>query len=788
MQLANFFFQIGSMAATAFITPETMLKNTAKTPEPDEIGDDQSSKTGSFINLPQEVIDEERKLAAETEQRIYDLTRNAAPVDEEERQKRYKTLMTLLGKSNQYAAYMSKKLLKSQEEQTIQNSSPKVLSNATNKRKNAASLRGKGSKKRRTESNELKYNPETEYINDAGLVVSVRQPKLLVGAVMRNYQLDGLDWLVTLYKNAVNGILADEMGLGKTIQVISLICHLREKNIYGPHLIIGPLSTLPNWMLEFANFAPNVPVVLFHGNLEKRLAIREQYVKILTSKDRSQLPVLLTSYEMPLLDTSFLSAVRWCYTIVDEGHRLKNYNSLLSIQLRKYKTESRLLLTGTPLQNNLTELWSLLNYLIPEIFDNLPMFESLFDFGDLADSESHNELIEKERTEQILSKMHQILEPFLLRRLKSDVNIFLPHKKEVLVYAPMTQLQETLYRSVLDRSVVTMANPEAEEVIDSKTKRRCTQNVSYDEAWDIDEDADYVPFERQLQQGKTKKRVKKNGVEYVYTIKLTNPPMMLRKIANHPYLVETPVYPGTREIIIDERMISSSGKLLVLDALLPRLKAENHKVLLFSTFTILLDLIEDYVMMRGHKSVRLDGNNKIDDRLEAIKRFNSDPETFIFLISTKAGGLGINLMAADTVIIFDSAWNPQVDLQAQDRCHRIGQTRPVIVYRLVTAGTVDERVVEAATTKRRLEKLVVRRGKFKQEVQSRTEEELLSIDELQELLNSTDYRRVIHPNGLVLSDQQIEELLDRSDLLKEAEEERAAYEKGKTCEIKENVS
>lgn len=738
----------------------------------DDLSVNQSHFEMDALDLPKELIEEERKLAIETEKEFSKFSQAHTNLDRAEKERRYKTLMTLLGKSNQYARYMSEKLVRQKQNleaaATDNAEPPKVLQNATNKRK-STTVSAQPAKKVKLESDaSVKFDPETHYRNDNGLVVSKRQPKLLTGGVMRNYQLDGLEWLVALYKNAVNGILADEMGLGKTIQLISLLCHLREKNIYGPHLIIAPLSTLPNWMFEFANFAPSVPVVLFHGSEEKRLEIRDKFINILRSNNRRELPVVVTSYEMPLRDKKFLSLVKWCYTIVDEGHRLKNYNSLLSIELRKYRTESRLLLTGTPLQNNITELWSLLNYLIPEIFDDLPTFETLFDFSDLGDVERHDALIQKEKQEQIISKMHSILEPFLLRRLKSDVNIYLPRKKEILVYAPLTPEQEQLYKATLDRSILADLG-HVEKVDSSSTKRRCRQKeISYNEDWNIDKDADYSPILHDLQKAHQRQPVVHDGVEYVYNIKLLQPLIMCRKIVNHPYLVKTPVHPGTRNIIMDEKMITQSGKLLVLDALLPRLKADGHKVLLFSTFTMMLDMIEDYVVMRGHKYVRLDGTRKIEDRLETIKQFNSDSETFIFLISTRAGGLGINLTAADTVIIYNSDWNPQVDLQAQDRCHRIGQTRPVVVYRLVTAGTIDERVVNCATIKRRLEKLVVRKDKFKQQVQTKAEE--ISVDELHELLKSTDYKQVIHPNGLVLSDEQIEQLLDRSDLLDEQEE------------------
>lgn len=769
-----------STSSQSKITDESETKESDFNDQASTSAEDDSNNAvdeSALLLLPKDVIEEEKRCMLETEQAISHMTQNRVKLADREKTKRYKHLMTLLGKSSQYASYMSEKLVKHKElnppDTPKGGDTLREISQNTNKlkRKNPSQKTGAAKKIKTNNAESVDVHPDIPvdcYRNRLGFVVSRRQPELMCGGVMRDYQLDGLEWLVTLYKNAVNGILADEMGLGKTIQVIALMCHLREKSVFGPHLIIGPLSTLPNWISEFATFAPDVPVMLMHGNAHKRDELKRKFVNIVKSKNKSKIPIVLTSYEMPLFEKKFFSSINWGYTIVDEGHRLKNYKSLLAIELAKYKTESRLLLTGTPLQNNLTELWSLLNYLIPEIFDDLPMFESLFDFSDLGDAEKQNQLIEKEKEEQIISKMHKILEPFLLRRLKSDVNIEVPRKKEVLVYAPLTEAQEELYTATMDRTLKAVKEREEPEIIiDGKRKRKCTQQqFAYNDGWDYDEFEDFL---RSKQVASDHIIVEPDGKQYYYNIKMTNRLMQLRKIINHPYLVKCPIVPGTREIIINEEMIPKSGKLLVLDALLPKLKATGHKVLLFSTFKIMLDLIEDYVIMRNYKYVRLDGDDKIEDRLVSIKQFNSDPETFVFLISTRAGGLGINLTAADTVIIFDSDWNPQVDLQAQDRCHRIGQTKPVIVYRLVTVGTIDQRIIDCATSKRRLEKLVVKNDKFKQKDNKFKKhdgtETSLTVHELKELLVSTDHKQVIYPNGLVLSDKQIEDLLDRSDLI-----------------------
>ncbi|KAJ9579269.1 hypothetical protein L9F63_024623, partial [Diploptera punctata] len=481
---------------------------------------------------------------------------------------------------------------------------------------------------------------------------------------------------------------------------------------------------------------------------------------------------VLTSYEIPLRE-DVLRRIKWSYLIVDEGHRLKNHNCLLARELRQYRTGNRLLLTGTPLQNNLSELWSLLNFLLPEIFDDLAVFETWFDLTELQQADSSEKIILQEKEKNILSIMHQILTPFLLRRVKADVALNIPPKKELIVYAPMSPIQLELYRATVEHNYSRLLQKEEESLIipdqpDGKRARRKASLVQKNYRYDlVDGDDEFEDKES------TKYDVvilDKEDKDYRIQLKMSNSMMQLRKILNHPYLVHFPLVPGKKELRVDEELVNKSGKLLVLDAMLAKLKERGHKVLLFSTFTTLLDLLEDYLLMRKYKYVRLDGSVKIEDRQQRIKAFNTDPDIFIFLISTRAGGLGINLTSADTVITYDSDWNPQVDLQAQDRCHRIGQTRPVVVYRFVTAGTVDEQIVERAAAKRKLEKLIIQRGKFKL---NKKQGDILNLRELLELLNSRDYQKKIHSNGYVFTDEELEELLDRSDLMNLANENEA---------------
>ncbi|XP_067010146.2 lymphoid-specific helicase isoform X1 [Anabrus simplex] len=601
-----------------------------------------------------------------------------------------------------------------------------------------------------------------------GHVVSVRQPLLFEGGVLRDYQLDALDWLKCLYENGMNGILADEMGLGKTLEVIALICHLIEMGNGGLYLIVAPLSTIPNWLIEFERFAPQIPVLLYHGNPDERKKVERQLSKKTKLLNVDVFPVLITSFEVPMRDKRVFQCRRWKYIVVDEGHRLKNPNSQLAKTLKSIACENRLLLTGTPLQNSIAELWALLNFLLPEIFDDLELFESWFSLDEVKDNSE--KIIEQEEKNKIITTMHQILTPFLLRRTKADVAISIPPKKELIVYAPMTPLQRKLYESTVNCTIERLLQKEKDPAIeygpDGKCpKRKCTlvkKRYSYaDEYTSPSEESEEEPEPEPSNNG-VLEIVDDQDKNYKVHLTMQNPSQQLRKIVNHPYLIQMPLKPGKNEIRVDEELIRKSGKLLVMDAMLSKLKARGHKVLIFSTFVMLLDLLEEYALYRKYTYCRLDGNTHLEDRKDRIKKFNTDPNIFLFLISTRAGGLGINLTAADTVIIFDSDWNPQVDLQAQDRCHRIGQTKPVVIYRLVTAGTYDEKIVERANAKRKLEKLIIQKDRFR--LDRKNLRNLMSLQELRELLMSSD-QRVVQPNGYVFTDAELDALLDRSDLM-----------------------
>uniref|UniRef100_A0A287D8S1 SNF2 related chromatin remodeling ATPase 1 n=1 Tax=Ictidomys tridecemlineatus TaxID=43179 RepID=A0A287D8S1_ICTTR len=474
-------------------------------------------------------------------------------------------------------------------------------------------------------------------------------PSYVKGGPLRDYQIRGLNWLISLYENGVNGILADEMGLGKTLQTIALLGYLKHyRNIPGPHMVLVPKSTLHNWMNEFKRWVPSLRVICFVGDKDARAAfIRDEMMP-------GEWDVCVTSYEMVIKEKSVFKKFHWRYLVIDEAHRIKNEKSKLSEIVREFKSTNRLLLTGTPLQNNLHELWALLNFLLPDVFNSADDFDSWFDTKNCLGDQ------------KLVERLHAVLKPFLLRRIKTDVEKSLPPKKEIKIYLGLSKMQREWYTKILMKDI---------DVLNSA--------------------------------GKMDK------------MRLLNILMQLRKCCNHPYLFDG-AEPGP-PYTTDEHIVSNSGKMVVLDKLLAKLKEQGSRVLIFSQMTRLLDILEDYCMWRSYEYCRLDGQTPHEERedkfleveLLTIEAFNAtNSSKFIFMLSTRAGGLGINLASADVVILYDSDWNPQVDLQAMDRAHRIGQKKPVRVFRLITDNTVEERIVERAEIKLRLDSIVIQQGRL----------------------------------------------------------------------------
>ncbi|KAH3744089.1 protein CHROMATIN REMODELING 5 [Pelomyxa schiedti] len=445
------------------------------------------------------------------------------------------------------------------------------------------------------------------------------QPSNLMGGLLRDYQLDGLNWLTWTFSRGMNGILADEMGLGKTVQAIAFLLHLHNTyHIRGPHLIVVPLSTITNWAQECEKWAPSLNTVVYAGVSESRKVIREH--EFYGKGHKLKFNIVITNYELVLKDKSILGAINWRYLIVDEAHRLKNSSSQLHEVLKEFKTGNRLLITGTPLQNSLGELWSLLNFLMPNKFFNLEAFEKQYSILEHQDQISH---------------LHQELKPYLLRRLKRDVEKSLPQKKEQILRVDPTPMQRTYYKWILTRNF-----------------------------------------------GELNKNVKGEGKTTLLNIVVD-----LKKLCNHPYLFPNAENPNESQPL--QALINNSGKMILLDKLLVRLYETKHRVLIFSQMVKMLEILADYLHGRGWHFQRLDGSMTRESRQQAMDHFNAEGSTdFCFLLSTRAGGLGINLVTADTVIIFDSDWNPQNDLQAQSRCHRIGQEKVVNIYRLLLKHTV----------------------------------------------------------------------------------------------------
>ncbi|EFJ50690.1 hypothetical protein VOLCADRAFT_80059 [Volvox carteri f. nagariensis] len=502
-----------------------------------------------------------------------------------------------------------------------------------------AKAKGRGTRKEEDEDAELLKDEDDGGVN-AGHRLQV-QPSIITGGTLREYQMQGLNWMIHLYDNGINGILADEMGLGKTLQTISLVAYLYEyRGITGPHIVITPKSTLGNWVNEFRRFCPIIRVTKFHGNNEERMHQKE------STCAPGRFDVVVTSYEMVIKEKNHFKRFHWRYIIIDEAHRIKNENSRLSQVVRQLKTNYRLLITGTPLQNNLHELWALLNFLLPEIFSSAEKFEEWFSMGDGS----------KEKEAEVVQQLHKVLRPFLLRRVKSDVERGLPPKKETILKIGMSDMQKKWYAALLQKDIDAL-------------------NGGADRA------------------------------------KLLNVVMQLRKCCNHPYLFQG-AEPGP-PFITGEHLIENSGKLVLLDKLLPRLKERDSRVLIFSQMTRMIDILEDYCLYRGYGYCRIDGNTGGDDRDNMIDEFNKpNSSKFIFLLSTRAGGLGINLATADIVVLYDSDWNPQMDLQAMDRAHRIGQKKEVQVFRFCIENSIEEKVIEKAYKKLRLDALVIQQGRL----------------------------------------------------------------------------
>uniref|UniRef100_A0A4W4F105 DNA helicase n=1 Tax=Electrophorus electricus TaxID=8005 RepID=A0A4W4F105_ELEEL len=535
------------------------------------------------------------------------------------------------------------------------------------------------------------------------------------GNTLREYQLEGVNWLLFNWYNTRNCILADEMGLGKTIQSITFLYEIYLKGICGPFLVIAPLSTIPNWEREFRTWT-ELNVVVYHGSQASRRTIQAYEMNYRDAQGRVmkgayKFHAIITTFEMILADCPELRSIPWRCVIIDEAHRLKNRNCKLLEGLKMMDMEHKVLLTGTPLQNTVEELFSLLNFLEPDRFPSESTF--MQEFGDL-------------KTEEQVQKLQGILKPMMLRRLKEDVEKNLAPKEETIIEVELTNVQKKYYRAILEKNFAFLSKGGGAS----------------------------------------------GGGGGANVPNLLNTMMELRKCCNHPYLIN-----GAEEKIMEEfreshptdhpdfhlqAMIQAAGKLVLIDKLLPKLKAGGHRVLIFSQMVRCLDILEDYLIQRRYPYERIDGRVRGNLRQAAIDRFSRpDSDRFVFLLCTRAGGLGINLTAADTCIIFDSDWNPQNDLQAQARCHRIGQNKAVKIYRLITRNSYEREMFDKASLKLGLDKAVLQSMSGRESAANGVQQ--LSKKEIEDLLRKGAYGALMdeEDEGSKFCEEDIDQILQR---------------------------
>lgn len=543
------------------------------------------------------------------------------------------------------------------------------------------------------------------------------------GNTLRPYQLEGLNWLLFSWFNGRNCILADEMGLGKTIQSLTFINAVWELGIRGPFLVIAPLSTIPNWQRELEGWT-DMNVIVYHGSQQSRAMLQEYELFFKNEKgnfikELTKFNVLITTFEVVVTDSQDLKNFNWRLCIIDEAHRLKNRNCKLLEGLRQLHLEHRVLLSGTPLQNNVSELFSLLNFLEPSQFSSSEAF--LTEFGQL-------------KTESEVVKLQALLKPMMLRRLKEDVEKTLAPKEETVIEVELTNIQKKYYRGILER------------------------NFSF---------------------------LSKGASSAANIPNLMNTMMELRKCCIHPYLLngaEDQIQYDYRQTHGEDHesyhkaLIQSSGKMVLIDKLLPKLKSNGHRVLIFSQMVRCLDILEDYLMYRKYPFERIDGRIRGNMRQEAIDRFSKpDSDRFVFLLCTKAGGLGINLTAADTVIIYDSDWNPQNDLQAQARCHRIGQQKMVKIYRLLCRNTYEREMFDKASLKLGLDKAILQSMNTSQGGKEGNNKQL-SKKEIEDLLKKGAYGAVMDDDnaGDKFCEEDIDIILARRTQIIQMESEKGS--------------
>lgn len=931
-------------------------------------GDDASRRSRRLLKDVMAYWRREEKERAEQRKRLTIELENQRKKDDEEReaQRQKNKLKFLLGQSEAFSSFLHKKdqATAEQTDKTfdqidgtetdadIQRVAEAGAAALVKEHRARIEKFDQQTKEKREKINGLGNGGSDADVTDQGgkrATVAITQPTILIGK-MKEYQLRGLSWLVSLYDQGINGMLADEMGLGKTIQTISFLAYLSEKeNNWGPFLVVTPKATLHNWQQEINKFCPSFRVLPYWGTKNDRQELRKHWSTKRMYHREAEFHVCITSYEILRTDERHFPRVKWQYLVLDEAQAIKNSSSSRWKTLLNFPCRNRLLLTGTPLQNKMSELWSLLHFIMPSIFDSHTEFSDWF-AKDIEGYAKNNSMLDS----QTVKRLRILLDPFMLRRVKRDVENEMPPKTEMELPCELTPRQRILYAAIksnisveeLIRSIGGSGEKNTEERgqlmnIVMELRKVCNHPETFErrhagtpyqfqsqpppphlplppsilntgttqpaiEVTLVTRSA--IPFNlpRLVEdfEGENRKmneylrakltiwepvRVKEAmlggalspvrlcGISFQemyrimtiwdtlwcwwflilaetekmqrrYTVygEVGAPRLLLDNVAKKSVTRSIMLLPGRESPIqlaevstrllrsarvfipaaaaphmkpftagstalsrmnremerffyprlptiessltVDDwyafwrglfgeygryidshpislpdagRLVADSGKMKLLDGLLKKLKEGGHKCLVYSQFTKVLDILEDYCAMASYKFLRLDGQSALADRRDMVADWQTNDELFVFLLSTRAGGVGINLTAADTVVFYDSDWNPTMDAQAMDRAHRLGQERPVSVYRLVSRGTIEERIRMRARQKDRINDLVIRGGSVEAAEEDNDREPELS-DVATLLLGEED----INLKAMLAGGEQVKKTIDTEEALR----------------------